>query len=117
MGNAVQSYALAYGGVKELIKETHPKYNVYTQGGAENIRKPNVKAYMRDLLEAAGWNDNIMDIRTLEIAIDADPSESMAAIREYNKIRQRITEKTETKITGLQIVSYKDNPDGDDTSV
>ena len=117
MGNATQSYAIAYGDIKELVKQSHRKYNVYMQGGSENLSKPKIKGYMRELLNASGWNDDIMDRRTLEIAIDAEPNESMSAIREYNKIRQRITEKTETKITGLKIVSYAEDPDGDDTSL
>lgn len=97
MNNTTQSYLSVYKCKNE---------NVASGEGSKLLRKPTIQAYQKQLLEDAGWNDRAIDNRTMEIAMDGEGTESMAAIREYNKIRSRITEKKEVAVTGIDIVRY-----------
>lgn len=45
-------------------------------------------------------NDEVIDARLTEIIVKGEDKDSIAAIKEYNKLKQRITEKSEIKHSG-----------------
>jgi hypothetical protein len=53
------------------------------------------------MLDDAGLNDNFVDKQLLfVISQHADLNAKMKAIEQYNKLKQRITDKSETKVSG-----------------
>lgn len=91
MANGVRSYSKAY---EKDINEKK-QYDVCGSGALENLRKPQIKAYMRELLEASGFNDESIDGRLKEIVYGGKDSDSMSAIKEYNALQKRVTKKIE----------------------
>jgi putative salt-induced outer membrane protein YdiY len=95
-GNGVQSYIEAYE------PDTSQK-NWYKAACASASRLlSNVKVCNRinQLLEEQGLNDQNVDKQLLFLINQhADFKSKAAAIKEYNKLKQRITEKTQTEIT------------------
>ncbi len=94
-GNGVQAYIEAY-------KPDTSKPNWYkTCLSAASRLLTNVKVIDRinELLEEQGLNDAFVD-KQLKFIITqhADFSSKMAAIREYNKLKARITDKSEIKV-------------------
>lgn len=91
-GNGVESYIEAYN--PETTKSTWYR----TACSAASRLLTNVKVIVRinEILEADGLNDNFVDKQLVFIIKQhADFGAKMAAIREYNKLKARITEKTE----------------------
>ena len=95
-GNGVQSYV-------EVYEPDQSKPNWYkTAAAAASRLLTNVKVCERinQLLEEGGLNDQFVDKQlTFMITQHADFGSKMAAIREYNKLKARITEKAETVVT------------------
>lgn len=89
-GNGVQSYAEAYG--LDLGK---PKdYSTAKAGASENLTKPHILERINEIFEAHGLNDTFVDKQLEKLIVqDADFNNKMKAIQEYNKLRQRITDK------------------------
>ena len=89
-GNGVESYAEAYN--KDL---TNPKeYNACRSLASKLLTNVNILAYINQLMEEGGLNDAFVDKQLLlSITQNADFGSKIAAIREYNKLKQRITDK------------------------
>lgn len=88
-GNGVQSYMEAYGISKD-------GYNAARVSASELLTKPNICARINELLDASGLNDEFVDKQLLiMITQNADFSSKISAIREYNKLKQRIIDKVE----------------------
>ena len=106
-GNGVQSYI-------EVYEPDMTKPNWYKSACASASQLlSNIKVFTRinELLEETGFNDVAVD-KQLSFLIhqQADFNAKMSAIREYNKLKQRITNKTDLTSDGLpiQIVSYEE---------
>ena len=91
--NGTKSYAKAYG---YDIKD-EKDYNVCGVESSKYLKKPKLKEYMIEMLEEAGLNDDIADAKLIEILKNGNNVEALGAIREYNKLKQRITDKLEVK--------------------
>lgn len=94
-GNGVQSYAEAYN----IDLTTKGGYSVARSGASENLTKPDILKRIDELLDFNGFNDQAVD-KQLKFVIEqsADFGSKVAAIREYNKLKQRITDKSEQTI-------------------
>ena len=105
-GNATLSYAAAYNydlgdiqifdeaGNHIFSKQYQKKANVCAVEGHRNLRRPKVKARI-DALLAQLLKDEIVDGQLAKVIMqDAKLESKVAAIREYNKVRGRIIDKT-----------------------
>lgn len=89
MGNAQRSYADAFS------KDMKNKKDANTSGVLSHrlLKKVKIRAFMKQTLEDAGFNDEIVDSRLLDVIIKGEDKHSVVAIREYNKLQSRIEEK------------------------
>ena len=101
--NGVESYAAAYG-----LDLSNPKnYNTAKVNASKLLTNTNIASYITDQLDAAGLNNNFVDKQLLfVIAQHSDLHAKMKAIEQYNKLRQRITERLETKNDNKITVEY-----------
>lgn len=115
-GNGVQSYCEAYG----LDKNDKKSYSTARSGAWENLTKPYILERINEIFEAHGLNDEFVDKQLERLIIqDADFSTKMKAIAEYNKLRQRITEKKDITSAGEKLaapVALVEFMDGKDKS-
>ena len=89
-GNGVKSYIEAYG----LNEHDKKDYSIAKSGAYENLNKPHILERINELFESEGLNDTFVDKQLLKlITQDADFAAKNKAITEYNKLKQRITEK------------------------
>lgn len=89
-GNGVQSYIGAYS--VDLSKPG--AYVVAKSGASENLTKPHLLNYINSLLDDAGLNESFVDKQLLLlITQNADFPSKISAIKEFNKLKGRITEK------------------------
>lgn len=95
-GNGVQCYI-------EVYKPDQTKKNRYRTAcsvASEILTNPKVIARINELLEDWGLNDENVDKQLLFLISQfEDKNTKLWAIREYNKLRQRIIDKQETKVT------------------
>jgi phage terminase small subunit len=104
-GNGVRAYCMAYGLDFTDIKE----YNGAKVSACDLLTNPNVLACINEQLDEAGLNDNFVDKQLLfALTQNADMSSKVKAIGEYNKLRQRITDKSKVETSGEIIVKYAD---------
>lgn len=91
-GSGVEAYAEAYGADLSNQKE----YNNSKVSASKLLTNPNILLRINELLDEAGLNDSFVD-KQLLIAItqNADLNSKVKAISEYNKLKQRITIKTD----------------------
>lgn len=88
-GNGVQSYIEAYN----LTIESQADYNSARAAASRLLTNVNVCDRINELLDDAGLNDQFVDKQLLfMITQQADFAQKMAAIREYNKLKSRITD-------------------------
>lgn len=94
-GNGVQSYIEAY----EPSQSKPGWYNSARASASQLLTNPNILKRINQIFEEGGLNDAFVD-KQLEIVItqNADLSSKVAGIREYNKIKQRITDKSEVNV-------------------
>lgn len=93
-GNGTLAYCKAYGFDPTDVKQ----YNTARHNASHLLAKNNVSQHINNMLEEGGLNDNHIDKRLLFlINQNEDKSTALAAIREYNKLKQRITDKLEVK--------------------
>ncbi|HEY1757943.1 MAG TPA: hypothetical protein VGG72_21415 [Bryobacteraceae bacterium] len=130
-GNATLCYAEAYHYKLESLshKETRDDdgnlieaseydraYNVCSVQGHALLRTPKLQDRIYRLLNEM-LKDDIVDAQLAKVILQDDKLEpKIAAIREYNKIRQRITEKVDLtsggeRVTGFQMIPPHDRPD------
>lgn len=103
--SGVEAYAMAYG--KDLTNQKD--YNVSKSNAYRLLTNADILSYINDLIDDAGLNDSFVDKQLLfAITQNADISSKVKAIGEYNKLRQRITEKSKVESTGELIVKYVD---------
>jgi hypothetical protein len=94
-GNGVQSYASAYN----VDLNTKSGYNSAKSSATRALKNPKILRRINDLLEAAGLNDVNVDKQLyLLVNQSADFKAKLGAIKEYNKLKQRITDKVEHTI-------------------
>jgi len=109
--NGVQSYIEAYN-VDTSIKGA---YQSAKAAASENLTKLNLLDYINQLLELSGLNDEFVDKQTtFLITQNADFNTKLGAIREYNKLRQRIISKSEETINH-KFSGFDFLPDNGDT--
>lgn len=131
-GNATLSYAEAYGydldnadktrqidGKGNEIKGTSEYdrlYNICASGGSQNIRKLNIQKRCNELLNKLMEN-NVIDARLIEIILKGEDKDSIQAIREYNRLKQRILDKVDVTSDGKVIGGFNFiRNDGDKTN-
>lgn len=96
-GNGVQSYCEAHN----IDPTDWKKYNSAKTSAFDYLTNPNILSYINDLLDDAGLNDSFVDKQLLfTMTQNADLNAKMKAVAEYNKLKSRITEKSEIKHTG-----------------
>ena len=104
-GNGVRAYCMAYGLDYTDIRE----YNGAKVSACELLTKPNILTCINEQLDEAGLNDNFVDKQLLfALTQNADMSSKVKAIGEYNKLRQRIIDKSKVETSGEIIVKYGD---------
>lgn len=91
-GNGAQCYLSVYG-AEYLIKNKRPmRYEVAMASASRELRKVNVIARINSLLETGGFtNENIDKQHLFLINQHADLKTKMAAIKEFNILKKRIT--------------------------
>lgn len=93
-GSGVDAYAKAYG----LNLENQKDYNTAKSNAWKLLTNTYILSCINQELEDAGLNDNFVDKQLLfAITQNADLSSKVKAISEYNKLKQRITIKTDNK--------------------
>ncbi len=98
-GNGTQSYIEAY----EPDQSKPNWYRTARSRASELLTSPNVLARINELLDLT-LNDQHVDKQlALVITQNADLSSKVAAIREYNKLKQRIVEKIDHTSGGKPI--------------
>lgn len=90
-------------GVRSYIKAYSPDqsvpnwYNVARASSSQILANVNVSQRISELLEKNGLNDEAVDSQLLFVIRQcSDLSAKVAAIREYNQLKARITKKIET---------------------
>jgi PIN domain nuclease of toxin-antitoxin system len=102
-GNGVKSYAKVYS--IDLTKKS--SYKVAKAAASRMLTNVNLLDYMNKLLDDMGLNKVHVDKQlAFLITQNAELGIKMAAIREFNKLRQRIEDKT--KVQGGITVVIKD---------
>lgn len=104
-GNGVQSYIDAY-----KPDQSKPNwYNRAKSNAAELLTKPDLLNRINELLDLSGFNDANVDKQLLVlIQQNADFNAKVAAIREYNKLKMRITERLDVNVKNtVYNVGYK----------
>lgn len=94
--NGVQSYIEVY----DPDRSKNGWYKIACQSASQLLSNIKVCKRINELLELRGLNDMFVD-KQLELLITqhVDFSSKMKAIAEYNKLKSRITAKTESTIT------------------
>lgn len=94
-GNGTQAYLEVYD-----IDHSKPNwYKTATAAAARLLANVRVCAQINKLLEDGGLNDNFVDKQLLFLLTqNADYTNKAAAIREYNKLKSRITDKVEVTL-------------------
>ena len=101
-GNGVQSYIEAYG----PDRTSKNWYKTACQSASRLLTNVKVIAYINQLLDEGGLNDTAVDKQlSFLIAQHADFGSKVMAIREYNKLKQRITDKVDLTTKGDKIDS------------
>lgn len=99
-GNGTQSYIEAYG-----VDATKPgSYAAARSSASEFLTNPNILDRINHYLDLGGLNDATVDKELLFVIRQHDDKASkVAAIREYNKLKQRITDKIDHTSGGKPI--------------
>ncbi len=102
-GNGVESYLEVYD-----IDRSKPNwYKTACVCASKLLSNAKVCARINELLDEAGLNDNFVDKQLLfTITQHNDLGSKMAAIREYNKLKQRVIDRSQSEVT-----IYSDLPD------
>jgi phage terminase small subunit len=102
--SGVESYGQAYG----IDIEKPSGYNTAKVMASKLLTNANILAYINELLDLTGLNSEYVDKQLLfVISQNADLSSKVSAIREYNKLKQRITDKIDLKVNGSFDISLK----------
>lgn len=92
MGSWVMAYAEAYW----MDKTSSTWYNTAKTNASRLLSNANIYGRINDLLEEAWLNDQFVDKQLLYvISQQSDITNKVSAIKEYNKLKQRVTDKME----------------------
>lgn len=99
-GHGSNAYIAAYG-----LDET--QYNTAKINASKLLTNANILTRINELLSADGLNDEFVDKQLLHVITqNAEFSSKVAAIREYNKLKQRIVDKIDHTTKGKEIRSW-----------
>lgn len=106
-GSGVQSYAAAYN--KDLTNQK--EYNTAKACAWALLQNPKIMRRINALIDNAGFNDMNADKQLLFLMNQhSDFSSKLGALKEYNKLKNRITERLElhadVPISFIEIVPY-----------
>lgn len=104
--NGTQAYIEAYD--VDLTKKN--AYNSARSSASDLLTNPSILKRINQLVELEGLNDAFVDKQlTLLITQNADLGAKASGIREYNKLKTRITDKLDVTSAGLPInlVTYQ----------
>ena len=123
-GNGTLCYAEAYGFDLDSLPKGCPNenhgeedegdcspseydlgYHTCSVNGSRLLRNADVQDRVTALLNEM-LKDNVVDAQLAKLVMTADGPTRIAAIREYNKVRQRIVEKVDHTSGGLPIVAF-----------
>ncbi len=91
-GNGVQSYTEAY----KLKQVGNKWYKTACQSSSRLLSNVKVSNRITELLNTTGFNENFMDKQLLYVATQfGDLGAKVNAIKEFNKLKNRITERLE----------------------
>lgn len=118
-GNGTLSYAEAYNYNLDELDKTDAKYEYYEENGARKSKKTEESSYDKAYNVCASnanrllrnekitpfltkylnevLTDEIVDSNLAEIILNGKDADRVSAIKEYNKLKQRIIEKSEIK--------------------
>lgn len=103
-GNGVQSYIEAF----DPPRQNKGWYNAARADASRLLTKASILQRINEVMEEGGLNDVHVDKQLLlVITQNADFTSKVAAIREYNKLKARIQDKSEVKV----IREYEDMTD------
>ncbi len=97
-GNGTQAYIEAYD--IDLTKKG--AYAAARANACQSLTKTNILKYIREIMELGGLNDERVDKELLFlIEQNAEFGSKLGAIKEYNKLKERITDKLEISKKGF----------------
>lgn len=103
-GHGLQCYAEAYG----YDLEEKGAYNTCKANASRLLTYDNILLYIRELFEDKDLNDTVVDNElAFVIKQNADFGSKVAAIKEYNQLKARITKKLEVKHEGADEIIFK----------
>lgn len=106
-GNGVQSYFAAYSGEGE----EEITYDTAKSNAHRLLTNAYILEYINSMLDEAGLNDAFVDKQLLFlINQNAEFPSKIAAIKEYNKLKQRITDKVDHTTAGKEIRNWTIEP-------
>lgn len=96
-GHGLDSYVEAYD-----VDQTKPNWRLSAMSSASRaLKNDKICAYINSLLETGGLNDENVDKQLLfTIVQHADFGSKVQAIKEYNKLKQRIVERIDHTTKG-----------------
>lgn len=106
-GNATQCYIDAYNidihlynenGTPDYEQNTK-NYNTARATGSENLAKLHIKARINEILKATFTDSSVDDETAKIIAQDNDLGSKLGAIKEYNRLCERVKEKPPVALT------------------
>ena len=101
-GNLTLAYQEAY----DIDKTKKGWYDVCSVNGSRLIRNAKIIAYTNFLLGLQGLNDAFVDNELLYVLKQREDLPSkMAAVREWNKVKGRITDRIEMEVTTVEELS------------
>ena len=101
-GNGVESYMEAYG--DEVDRSKPNWYKTCVAAASRLLTNVKILNRINELLEEGGLNDAFVD-KQLKMLLtqDADFTNKLGALKEYNKLKQRITDHLDIKTDGKPI--------------
>lgn len=103
-GNGVESYSEAY----DIDLSEPGNYGTCRANASKLLTKSNILNRINQLLEDGTLNDTFVDKQlAFLITQNADLPTKRASISEYNKLKQRITDKLDITTSGEKIIGYK----------
>jgi hypothetical protein len=104
-GNGVQCYLEIYGDEYQKKNKKPMQYKVALALSSRLLTNAKVIARINELLETGGFNDENVDKQHLFLINQyADLKTKMAAIKEYNELKQRVQKKLDITSGGDKIL-------------
>ncbi len=101
--HGVNAYCKAYG-LNPAVKKDYDNAKVMA---SKLLTKTNICNRINELLDLAGFNENFVDKELLFLITQkVDFPSKATAIKEFNKLRQRITDKLDLTTKGKSLNSY-----------